>query len=195
MNDHVALLTVEAIRPDRDLTDVPPATSSPEDLLPNQLIQSDDPRVKALAESVEVDGDDQLALAIALERMVHEAITQRNFTQAFASAATVAETLEGDCTEHAVLLAAVARARGIPARVAVGLVYVQSLQSFGYHMWTEVFVNRHWLPLDATLGQGGIGAAHLKLADTNLAGQSAYLSLLPVAQVLGRLKIELLEAE
>ncbi len=194
-DDHTMLLTVDAVRPNSDQSNVPKAQSSPEDVQPNQLIQSDDPRVMALADSVEVDGDDQLELALALERMVHDAITQRNFTQAFASAAAVAETLEGDCTEHAVLLAAVARARGLPARVAVGLVYVDSLQGFGYHMWTEVLVNDHWLPLDATLGQGGIGAAHLKLTDTNLTGQSAYLSLLPVAQVLGRLKIELIDAK
>lgn len=195
VDEHTMLLTVDAVRADSDLAHVPEATALPEDIEPNQLIQSDDPRVIALAESVDVEDNDQLALALSLERVVHNAITQRNFTQAFASAAAVAENLEGDCTEHAVLLAALARARGIPARVAVGLVYVDSLGGFGYHMWTEVLVNGHWLPLDATLGEGGIGAAHLKLADTNLAGQSAYLSLLPVAQVLGQLKIELIEAE
>ena len=31
----------------------------------------------------------------------------------------------GDCTEHAVLLAAVVKARGLPARVCHGLVYVE----------------------------------------------------------------------
>lgn len=195
LDDRTAFLTVEATDPRSLSPEGSQEKAVPEDLQTNQLIQSDDPRVIALAESVEVEGDDPLELAIALERMVHDSISQRNFTQAFASAAAVAENLEGDCTEHAVLLAAVARARGIPARVAVGLVYVPSLQGFGYHMWTEVFVNGHWVPLDATLGQGGIGAAHLKLAHTNLTGQSAYLSLLPVAQVLGQLKIELIEAE
>lgn len=195
IDDRTAMLTVEALDPKSISPKGAEEESVADDLQPNQLIQSDDPRVMALADSVEVEGDNPVQLALALERMVHDSISQRNFTQAFASAAAVAETLEGDCTEHAVLLAAVARARGIPARVAVGLVYVGSLQGFGYHMWTEVFVNGHWLPLDATLGQGGIGAAHLKLADTNLTGQSAYLSLLPVAQVLGQLKIELIEAE
>ena len=38
-----------------------------------------------------------------------------------------------------VLLAALARARGIPSRAAVGLVYVGALKGFGYHMWTEVW--------------------------------------------------------
>ena len=77
---------------------------------------------------------------------------------------------EGDCTEHAVLLAALARSRGIPARVAIGLVYQPATQSFAYHMWNELWVGDHWFPLDSTLGRGEIGAAHLKLSDSNLAG-------------------------
>ena len=111
------------------------------------------------------------------------------------TAAEVAEFREGDCTEHAVLLAALARARGIPARVAIGLVYQAPTQSFAYHMWNELWIGDRWLPLDATLGRGGIGAGHLKLTDSSLAGATAYSSFLPVGQVIGQLKIEVLEAE
>ena len=79
------------------------------------------------------------------------------------SAADVARSLEGDCTEHSVLLAALCRARKIPARVAIGLVYYQprgeASPGYAYHMWTEVWVNQRWTPIDATLGRGGIGAA------------------------------------
>jgi hypothetical protein len=78
--------------------------------------------------------------------------------------------------------------------VAIGLVYVERAGGFGYHMWTEMFLNGHWIPLDATLGQGGIGAAHLKLVDSSLEGASAYSVFLPVAQVMGQLKIEVIDA-
>ena len=125
----------------------------------------------------------------------HRAIAAKNFSQAFATAAEVAESLEGDCTEHAVLLAAMARSRGIPARVAMGLVYMEGRQSLGYHMWNEVYVGGRWIGLDATLGRGGIGGGHLKLATSNLQGASALSSFLPVATVLGRLKIEVLDAQ
>ncbi len=150
---------------------------TPEDRAANNLIQSDDPQVVALAKTVLPDETDQRKLAVALEKYVHDAVKLKNFSQAFATAAEVARNPEGDCTEHAVLLAALARARGIPARVAIGLVYQASTQSFAYHMWNELWVNEHWLPLDATLGRGEIGAAHLKLSDSNLAGAS--LQLLP----------------
>ena len=49
--------------------------------------------------------------------------------------------------------------------------------------------------MDATLGRGGIGAAHLKLTDSNLDGAQAYSCFLPVAQVIGQIKIEILEVE
>ena len=134
-------------------------------------------------------------IAVALERYVHETVATKDFSQTFATAAETAASRQGDCTEHAVLLAALARVCGIPSRVAIGLVYVPRAQGFGYHMWTEVFVDGHWLPLDATLGQGHIGAAHIKLADSSLEGAGAYSTFLPVAQVVGQLKISVLEAQ
>jgi len=77
----------------------------------------------------------------------------------------------------------------------MGLVYLESKQSFAYHMWTEVHVDGRWIPLDATLAAGGIGAAHLKLTHSNLKGASAFSSLIPVLNVIGRLKIEVLQQE
>ncbi|MCC7086679.1 MAG: transglutaminase domain-containing protein [Pirellulales bacterium] len=166
-----------------------------DDRLPNNLIQSDDSRVVAMAQSVAADETNAWNLALKLEKFVKQTIKLKNFTQAFSTAAEVAQLREGDCTEHAVLLAALARARGIPARVAIGLVYQSGGQSFAYHMWNELWLDDRWVPLDASLGQGGIGAAHLKLTDSNLAGAGAYSSFLPVAQVIGQLKIEILVVE
>ena len=112
-------------------------------------------------------------LAVALEGWVHESIRNKNFTQALATAADVAQSLEGDCTEHAVLLAALCRARKLPARVAVGLVYSPADQGFAFHMWNQVWIKDRWIPLDATLGLGGIGAAHLTLAVSDLTVENA----------------------
>ena len=112
-----------------------------------------------------------------------------------ATAADVAETVAGDCTEHAVLLAAVCRARGIPTRVAIGLVYSARDQGFAFHMWNEVWVEHRWVPLDATLGRGGIGAAHLKLAHSDLSLESADSAMLTVLQVINQLQLKILSVE
>jgi len=193
---HTAEVTVYAIRPgepggNRRAPADPPTDA---DRRPNNMIQSDDPAIVAEAKEAAGQQKDPWRVAMALERYVHRAITKKDFSQAFATAAEVAKSHEGDCTEHAVFLAALARARGIPARVAIGLLYMDGSQSFGYHMWTEVYIDQRWIPIDGTLALGGIGAAHLKLAQSNLAGASAYSAFLPVAQVAGRLKIEVVEA-
>ncbi len=197
VDEHTAELTVYAIRPGGVAAN-PQAPADPpteDDLQPNQMVQSDDGRITAMAEEAAGDQQDPWQVAVALEAYVHRVITEKDFSQVFASAAEVAADPVGDCTEHAVLLAALARARGIPARVAIGLVYMPRNQAFGYHMWTELFIAERWIPMDGTLGQGGIGAAHLKLAHSSLKGGSAYSSFLPIIQVIGRLKVEILEVQ
>ncbi len=190
-----AEVTVYALRPGSPSGNPKAADDPPteDDLEPNNLVQSDYPAIVAKAREVAGEEQDPWRAAVALERCVRGVITRSGYSQAFASAAEVIDAREGDCTEHAVLLAALCRARRIPARVAMGLVYIN--QAFYYHMWTEVHVDGRWIPLDATRPQGGIGAAHLKMAHSNLKGASALSTFLPVLEVIGRLKIEILEVE
>ncbi len=196
IDPHTAEITVYAIRPGRaDGNGHAPADPpTDDDLRPNSYLESDDPLIVADAKKAAGGETDPWRVAMALERYVDREVKDKNFTQAFATAAEVAKSREGDCTEHAVFLAALCRARGIPARVAIGLVYVQGSGAFGYHMWTEVYVDKRWIPIDATLAQGGIGAGHLQIAHSTLKGAAAYRAFLPVAQVLGRLKIEIVDA-
>ena len=79
----------------------------------------------------------------------------------------------------------------------MGLVYFElnGQPSFGYHMWTEVWIKDRWVPMDATLGRQGVGAAHIKVAHSNLDGADAYSAFLPVYKVLGRLELEILSVE
>ncbi len=186
-------LTVQAIRPDQpsSVADqrIDPPTEA--DLAASTMLQSDDPEVLKLAQSVAANESSPWTIAVALESLVKRKIRLKNYSTAMATAAEVARSLEGDCTEHAMLLAAVCRARRIPARVAIGLVYYSAANGFAYHMWTEVWIADRWVPLDATLGLGGIGAAHLKLADASLQGADALVELLPVVQALGRLRLEI----
>lgn len=192
LDAQTARVTVRNVTPDDIPAGMGTATLAPADLEPNNLVQSDNPAIQAMAAQVLPGERNVWKLAKALEQYVADTVEATNLTQAVASAAEVAESKQGDCTEHAVLLAALCRARGIPARVVVGLVYVPSLGGFGYHMWNEVAAGEHWLPLDATRPNETF-AGHLKLLDTNLAGANAYSSFLPVFQVMGRLEISLAE--
>ena len=113
----------------------------------DRYIQSTDARIQAVADSVRraVGGSDW-DVAKTLAAWVNGHITEKNLGKGFASALEVLETRTGDCTEHSVLLTALLRAAGIPARPAVGLAYSNG-QLVG-HMWTEAHVE-YWRTLDA----------------------------------------------
>jgi hypothetical protein len=165
------------------------------DLHPNNFIQSDDPVIHQLAAHVAPRETDPWAIACALEKFVSQAVNNKNFSTAFATAAEVARSLEGDCTEHAVLMAALCRARKIPARTAFGLIYYPPEKGFAYHMWNEVWIADRWIPMDSTLGLGGIAADHIQLGHSNLAGSSTLADLLSVIQVFNQLELEVLAIE
>jgi transglutaminase-like putative cysteine protease len=197
VNPNSVDILVRSIRPVDALgtefpADVPP---SDDDSLPNSLIQSDDQQIQELASQIAPGAESKWDIAVALERHVRELIQNKGFTQALSSAAEVVRTREGDCTEHAVLLAALCRARGIPSRVAIGLIYYRPSAGFAYHMWTEVWIEDRWVPLDATLGQGGIGAAHLAVSRSNLNGVDPLTQFLPVLQLIGNLNLEIVSVE
>jgi transglutaminase-like putative cysteine protease len=90
----------------------------------------------------------------ALTAWVRGYITQKTHTRGFDIASVVSRRREGDCTEHAVLLAALARLRKIPARVVLGLVLIdvekQGPLALG-HAWVEFHDKKNWRVADAAL--------------------------------------------
>ncbi|MBS0266238.1 MAG: transglutaminase domain-containing protein [Planctomycetes bacterium] len=190
---HVIDLTVTSVRPPEQAP--PEAADQPgaEFLASNEYIQTDDALVQKHAAEAVGEETDPWKQAQLMEKWVADNLKNKNFSTLLASAAEVAKTLSGDCTEHAVLLAAMCRTQQIPSRVAVGLVYVPTLSSFGGHMWTEVYIRGVWVPLDATLGRGVVAADHIKFADTSFSDEgeaTAVTSFLPLVSALGKMKIE-----
>jgi len=183
----------------------PPAGAKPgpaaeEFSQPNGFIQSDDAEIVKVAKQVGGAIADPWQRCQALERWVRANMNAENergadFSVGFSTAADTVRSKKGDCTEHAVLLAALCRAAGVPARGAMGLVYVESLKSFGYHMWCEVNLGGEWYALDGTIGEGSVGGEHLKILDGSLKGASAMGALLPIFQVMGKLEIKVEGAE
>jgi transglutaminase-like putative cysteine protease len=160
------------------------------------FINSADARVKELARKAVGQETDPWRKSLRTERWVHNNMTSTN-NEALATADHVARTLEGDCTEYAMLAAAMCRAEGIPSRTAVGLIYanVRGQPAFAFHMWTEVWVAGEWMPIDATLGHGRIGATHLKISDQSWHEARDMTPLFPVVRVLGRIRIEVLSVQ
>jgi hypothetical protein len=163
----------------------------------NAIVSSDDERVKALANRAIAKAETPWDKAVRIEHWVFENIRDKNFAIAFAPADEVARNLSGDCSEHAVLAAAMSRAVGLPSRIAVGLLYVdnprQRIKGFGYHVWHEVYVNQRWVALDSSWDQSKVDATHIKLGDTSLDGVAPFEAFLPIARVQGKLQIDPIE--
>ena len=174
-----------------------PATVDGQYLRSNSMVTSDDDEVKTLARRAIARSRNPWDQAVKIEHWVFEHIRDKNFAVAFAPANEVARNLSGDCSEHAVLAAAMCRAVGIPSRVAFGLLYVdnekQKVKGFGYHVWHEVYVNQRWVALDSSWDQSRVDATHVKLGDTSLDGVAPFEAFLPMARVIGKLEIDPLQ--
>jgi hypothetical protein len=162
-------------------------------LRPNPLVNSDDPTVVAYMKRAVGPAADPWQRAVAIQDWVFKNMRRKNFGNAFAGAKEVARSLEGDCSEHGVLTAAMCRAAGIPCRVVIGLVYAPDQGGFGPHLWNEVFVNGRWVAIDATFNQSEVDATHLKLAQSSLDGVAPFEAFMPVVRIFNQLKIEPVE--
>lgn len=191
--DGSVVVNVDLSREDRS-----PALA--EHLESSVMLAADDAVVEQLARrAVEGVVDTPIDRALALRTFVHEYVSSKNLSVGFATASEVARTREGDCTEHAVLLAAMLRAQGIPSRVVSGLVYTQAFAGardvFGYHAWTQAHIDGRWVDLDATLPRIPFDAAHIALGASAMNDGELVNALVDIAPVLGTLKIEVLEIE
>lgn len=160
------------------------------------FITSADPKVQEFARQAVGGEKEPWKKARNIEKWVHERMRIGNH-EGLAPADHVARTLVGDCTEFAMLTAAMCRAEGIPSKTAMGLIYadVRSGPVFAFHMWTEVWADGRWQALDATLGLGRVGAAHLKISDQSWHDERSLTPLLPVVRVLGKLAIEVVRVD
>jgi transglutaminase-like putative cysteine protease len=154
-------------------------------LQPEPLIQSRDPRIQAQARQIVGRQRNTVRAVELLNNWVYRNIDKR-ITVSVPSAVDVLEARRGDCNEHTVLFVALARAAGVPARTAAGLVYIDG--SFYYHAWPEVWLNG-WVAVDPTLGQMPADATHLRFTIGGLASQ------VELIQLIGRLGLEVLSIE
>jgi len=168
------------------------------------LVDCDEPVVRELASSILraaglVADATEAARAEALRAGVFRFITNKSMATAFAGASEVVRTKSGDCSEHAVLLAALLRAQGIPARVASGMVYADHFAGgdhvFVWHMWTQAMLGGRWHDLDATLDSRAFHPGHLLLATSVQDDAQLDADFSAIVAVMGNVKIEVLRVD
>jgi len=152
---------------------------------PEPLVQSNDPRIQAQARQIVGRQRNPRRVAELLNRWVHDNV-DKVITISVPSAVQVLEGLRGDCNEHTVLYVALARALGLPARTAAGLVYLDG--RFYYHAWPEVHLG-DWVAVDPTFGQFPADASHLRFTVGGLARQ------VELIRLIGRLRLDVISSE
>lgn len=162
----------------------------------NRFLQSDNKEIINLARRAACDTKDAAEAARRIEAFVATYMENKGLSVGYATAAEVAASKQGDCSEFAVLTAAMCRAVGIPAQIVVGVAYVKNFAGlhdcFGGHAWVQAYIGEEsgkWICLDAAFksaGLGGYGPGHIALA----AGSGEPAEFLNLAATLGRFKID-----
>ena len=183
------LLTIKReSRPDRPAHRTLRGEELAESLQSTPFIQADHPKIKKQAAEIVAPGDSEEDKAKKIVDWVYGNIEKRPVL----SVPNALETLEnrvGDCNEHAVLLAALARAAGIPADIEAGVVYMRG--RFYYHAWNILYLPGWggWVTADAVLGQMPADVTHIRFV------RGAADRQLDLVTVIGKVKLESLEME
>jgi hypothetical protein len=185
----------------------PPSPELKPYLQPSAYLESASPEIRQLAREAVGDERNPVRAAHRIELFVEYYITKKDLNIGFASAQETARSREGDCTEHAVLCAAIGRAAGLPTRCVLGLGYIPPGEAeptistavdtktgiFGFHMWAEADIGHdRWVPMDAALG--GFDVGHIAIFKSALAEINPMVDLnLPILNLLENLHITVLK--
>lgn len=133
-----------------------------------------DPELVALAQRIVRDAATEQAKVAALVRFVDEYI-EDDYAAEPLTVQDILRVRRGDCTEHSLLFATLARAVGIPTRETSGLVYAgDEERRFAAHAWNECVIAGRWVPIDATWGEVDINATHISFSGMNEAESLRY---------------------
>lgn len=147
----------------------------------SMTVDSDAPEVIALSRRAAGSGGDAMQVTANIARFVYGYL-EKAYGVSSDRATRVIELKKGDCTEHALLFTALARAAGIPARRLHGLVYMDSTDgapALYWHEWAEAFVGE-WVSVDPTFDQPVADAGHIAFGNEDQKD---------VAALFGQLKI------
>ncbi|MEO7425442.1 MAG: transglutaminase-like domain-containing protein [Fibrobacteria bacterium] len=102
-------------------------------------------------------------IALAVYSWVAENFRFQMGSVLFGTSSETLRDMTGDCSEAAILTAALLRSRGVPARVALGFASLGRGVFIG-HAWCEAWLDGGWVGVDAALREFPAGAERVKLA-------------------------------
>jgi len=182
---------VQINRDDRDFTSAVTLPVKDEDLKPylagTRFVEPHLPEVQELLPQIIKGETDGFAVAKAILDWVFDYITPVYISQTLTTGEILSER-QGKCVEYAVLFAALARAAGLPCRLALGERYQDG--AWIGHMWNEVWLGE-WVAVDPSHKQINPDALLLKLVHSESVEGTQKVR----RGLIGRLQIEILDVE
>lgn len=170
-----------------------PADSLRPFLASNTFLNLEDTALTSLAARIAGQETDPTALTGKIYAWVTDHFHFELGAVLFGTSSEVIRDLTGDCSEAAILSAALLRARGVPSRVAMGFASVGRGVFIG-HAWSEAFLEGQWVGVDAALRQYPAGVERVKLAVLDGSGDMRVSATNLMMSVLSNLDIEILAA-
>lgn len=155
-------------------------------LMSSRFIRSDAPEIVRKAREIIGDEKDPVKAAALINAWVYKYL-KKVPTPSVPDAYTVLQTGQGDCNEHAVLAASLARAVGLPAQIAVGLIYTQGM--FYYHAWVTYWDGAKWFSGDPLMNRMPVPPTYVTLLYGDVDKH------LNVMAFLGQLRLKVLETK
>lgn len=152
-------------------TEAPPNRSTLQDALAsNYWLPAQSPIFKDIVNGILPDTSSTSGKMQRLTRYVTRHMSEEPSYSGYATALEAYNSKQGDCTEHALLLATLARAAHIPARVVFGLAYTNERflgrkYVFVPHAWVQAWTGEHWESYDSGLGKFSAGYIALGLSN------------------------------
>lgn len=165
----------------------------------NLMINTEDQELINLAKRAAGGEKDPWKLGDKLRRFVSDYIDDKTLSVGFATASETCRRKEGDCSEHGVLLAALGRINGLPSRVVAGLAYVPLFGAkqdiFGYHMWTQFYIDGRWIDFDAALEETEVSPARITFATSSLRDAGMADLSLAMLDKIGQVDLEIIAVD
>jgi transglutaminase-like putative cysteine protease len=135
-------------------------------LEPTQWLESADPQLSRRARGLVRHNDDPATRMRRFTDFVRGHMGVEIDMLGYGTALEALRSRRGDCTEFAVLLAALGRAAGVPTRIAIGRVYARHFEGYRHvfvpHSWVQAWTGQGWESFDAAIGT--FDSTHLAFA-------------------------------
>lgn len=153
-------------------------------LATSRFLRSDNPEIIQTARKIVGGENNPIKAAELINQWVFKYL-KKVPTASVPDAYTVLQTKQGACQEHAILAVSLARAIGLPAKMAVGLIYADG--GFYYHAWAAYWAGKRWFTGDPLRNKLPVTPSYVTLLYGDVDKH------VNVVSFLGRLRLKVLE--